>query len=40
MKKQAWRKVAEQNISPQDAQAHYVQLVEKLKETHGLRDIA
>lgn len=34
-KKNAWKKVHDEGVSPEDAQKRYVELVEKLKEKHG-----
>lgn len=34
-KKNAWKKVVDDNLKPADAQKKYVDLVESLKKKHG-----
>jgi diazepam-binding inhibitor (GABA receptor modulating acyl-CoA-binding protein) len=34
-KKAAWQKIADEGITPEEAQAKYVTLVEGMKETYG-----
>lgn len=34
-KKQAWKKLVDEGVTPEEAQSRYVELVEKLKSSHG-----
>lgn len=35
MKKNAWQKLVDEGVTPEEAQKRYVQLVEKLKSAYG-----
>jgi diazepam-binding inhibitor (GABA receptor modulating acyl-CoA-binding protein) len=34
-KKRAWQKIVDEGVTPEEAQAKYIELIEKMKETYG-----